>query len=252
MSHYDPKRFWEDRLRSDFTISGTGHAGFSRRYNGYMYTLKKRALGRALSGLDMAVSGKRVLDIGCGTGFFVDYYLKSGAAAVTGIDITDVSVGSLKKAFPPAEFYRADISAPGVLPGETFDIINAFDVLYHITDDAAFRSAISNIAALAAPGAAIFITDATRPDLACGEHVRYRSGDTYRTELEKSGIRIKKTIGIMCLMGKGADRFVNGPVARRVAAWLIETFAWLGYIIDSIYCPRSRSTFSLMVCMKEG
>lgn len=250
MSRYDAKRFWEGRLKADFTISGTGHAGFSRRYNAYMYALKRRALDKGLADLRMKAHGKRVLDVGCGTGFFVDYYLKAGARAVTGIDITDVSVSSLGETFPSAEFYKADISGAGILRGETFDIINVFDVLYHIIDDAAFASAIANIGRLAAPGAAIFITDATRPDLASGEHVRYRSESDYARELEKAGIAVRKVRSVMHLMGRGADRFARGAAARRLAAWLIETFAWLEYMADRVYCPRSGSTLSLIECRK--
>jgi len=95
-----------------------------------------------------------ILDVGCGTGFFVDFYFKRGAKEITGIDITKTSISMLKEKYPAYNFYVADISDLNypVKLKEKFDIINAFDVLYHITDDSKFEMAMHNISSLCAGG----------------------------------------------------------------------------------------------------
>ena len=59
----------------------------------------------ALTGLN----NRRVLDIGCGTGFWTDYYVSRGAH-YTGLDIAQVSVDKLQARYPEQRFARADVS----------------------------------------------------------------------------------------------------------------------------------------------
>src|ERR1043166_8271428 len=99
-------------------------------------------------------AGREVLDVGSGTGFYVDRWLRLGAR-VTGLDLTEIAVAELSRAFPAARFLRADIGASldGVplAPG-WFDAVSAFDVLFHIVDDAQYARAFENIPSLLRPG----------------------------------------------------------------------------------------------------
>lgn len=94
--NYDPKAFWEQRLGEHFDLVGTGETGLSLEYNRACYQLRVVQLDRALSEQRVELSARRVLDVGCGTGFFTDFYLRRGAQ-VTGIDITNASVERLRK-----------------------------------------------------------------------------------------------------------------------------------------------------------
>src|SRR5258706_15614747 len=95
---YDPKGFWEQRLGEHFDLVGTGETGLSLAYNRACYALRARQLERALGRADVTLGGRRVLDVGCGTGFFTDFYLRRGAL-VTGLDITTASVERLRRRF---------------------------------------------------------------------------------------------------------------------------------------------------------
>lgn len=248
---YDAGSYWEKRFASDLTISQTGHAGFSARYNGYMYALKRLALERAIRRNGVVIKGRSVIDIGCGSGFFLDLYARKGAGHLAGIDITEKSVNAMRERYPAGSFFRMDASGSREPLDRPFDIVNAFDVLYHIIDDAAFSQAVANIGMWSDAGSWIFITDALDPSRSGAAHVRYRSRDAYLAELGRSGIEVVETAPVFNLMGRAASPEIKNAVLKRAAARAIEMFAWAGYIADRIYCPPARATMRLMVCRKK-
>lgn len=71
------------------------------------------------------LEGKRVLDVGCGAGFFSILLAREGAQ-VTGIDLTDEMVENARtlasEAGAPCEFFRMDAENPD-FPPESFDLI---------------------------------------------------------------------------------------------------------------------------------
>lgn len=248
---YKPKEYWEDRLRKNFSLLGTGHSGFSWRYNCSMYKLKAKKLKLALYSHAINVKGARVLDIGSGTGFFVEYYLNNGARSVVGVDITEVSVELLSKKFPGQHFYRLDITKGQYLITDKFDIINVFDVLYHIVDDGEFKSAIKNIAILARPGAWMFITDSLRPELCRVQHVRYRSLEYYRNILQDEGMEIVDVIAVLNLLGRPPVYCLYNTILEKILSRLTELTCFFAYWADSLYCPLDSAIMKLLICRKK-
>ncbi|MEX0281185.1 MAG: methyltransferase domain-containing protein [Arenibacterium sp.] len=101
-------------------------------------------VGRVLDGVDL--KGKRVLDIGCGSGAIAvlmasDY----GAAHVTGIDVEDpVCEAALARVAKAGLEDRVEIKkvAPGPMPlsDESFDVVFSKDSIIHIPDKAAMAA----------------------------------------------------------------------------------------------------------------
>ena len=148
MSQYKPREYWEKRLRSRFTLKGVGNIIFDANYNEYLYKLQLGALKKAIAKHEIRLPGAKVLDVGCGTGFFSKFYI-DGLSEVTGIDITEFSIQSLREMMPDGRFVTLDISSDNlydqIVEGERFDIINVFNVLYHIVDDDKLRNAVENL-----------------------------------------------------------------------------------------------------------
>jgi SAM-dependent methyltransferase len=184
---YRPREFWEQRLAGQFDLRGTGETGLSLAYNRACYQLRREVLSRALREQAFDPQGRTVLDVGCGTGFFTAYYLERGAR-VTGIDIAPTSVTTLSQRHPQARFILADV---GEQPVEgRYDLVNAFDVLYHITDDARWETAVTNLAAAVEGGGLLLVSDAFSDLGEVASHNRMRPLERYRALLEAAGMRL--------------------------------------------------------------
>ncbi|MEO5987632.1 MAG: class I SAM-dependent methyltransferase [Candidatus Eisenbacteria bacterium] len=153
---YKPQEFWDQRLSDQFDLRGTGETGLSLAYNEACYALRREVLDRALREVRFDPRSHRILDVGCGSGFWADYYLQRGAL-YTGMDISSVSIDRLSKRYPQSRFIHSDVSE--VALEEHYDAVNAFDVLYHITDDARWETAVRNLASGVTPGGLFLVTD---------------------------------------------------------------------------------------------
>jgi SAM-dependent methyltransferase len=188
---YDPRDYWSQRLAGRFNLRGVGHLGFSEAYNAWMYRRKGECLEAVVT--EPQLRGARVLDVGCGTGFFVRWYDGRGAA-VHGIDITDVSVERLRGDFPRHRFDVADIGSRDFAQAGTCDIVNIWDVLYHIVDDRRFATALENLASAVAPGGRLILTDqlAGAADVQVASHVKFRCLATYQARLPALGLQLQR------------------------------------------------------------
>lgn len=147
MSPFNADAYWENRLRARYDERGVGDIGMSLAYNSYLYAVRRRVFRRCVKRLPLQPSATRVLDVGSGTGVYVDEWKKWGAAEVTGLDITETAVERLRESFPGTRFFKADIGEPGEIDKArgAYDVVSAFDVLFHIVDDERYRSALGNI-----------------------------------------------------------------------------------------------------------
>jgi ubiquinone/menaquinone biosynthesis C-methylase UbiE len=82
--------------------------------------------------------GKRVLDTGCGTGYG-SAELAQSAVEVTGVDIAADAIEYARANYPIAGLRFLEASCTAVpFPAESFDLVVAFEVIEHLTDQRAF------------------------------------------------------------------------------------------------------------------
>jgi SAM-dependent methyltransferase len=190
MPTYEPARYWSERLKRDFNLTGVGHVAFSPAYNRWPYRRKQEALATALTGMP---AGVPALDIGSGVGWVVGQ-LRDYGLAVDGCDITEIAVERLTIRFPNSAFFQLNLGAE-LIPRDDASLwlVTMLDVAYHITDDDLWRTGIRDIARVLKPGGRLVITDrlATEP-IQASDHVRFRSKREWATVADNLGLRLNR------------------------------------------------------------
>ncbi|HEU5218917.1 MAG TPA: class I SAM-dependent methyltransferase [Gemmatimonadales bacterium] len=270
---FDNKHYWEARLREHYSLAGVGYLRLGRRFNEWMYRVRGKVFDRIVAQLaekgEPATAngwaGAAILDVGAGTGFYVDRWKRLGAR-VTGLDLTDVAVDELTRCFPGSRFVRADIGGPlesVPLRAGSFDAVSAFDVLFHIVDDAAYGRAFRNIAALLKPGGWFLWSDNfLRAPTERVTHQASRPLAESSRLVEEAGLEVVTRVPMFVLMNYPADtrsRLARWAWTAMVApAVLGEPLGWaLGaalYPLERALVRRKRESPSteLMVCRKRG
>src|SRR5215217_7388946 len=108
MSGFDARAYWERRLSEQFTLDGVGYAGLGRSFNAWMYRVRRRVFLQTVKPLLNDPAATDVLDIGSGTGFYVDRWHELGVRSLTGSDLTDTAMARLTDRYPGDRFVRFD------------------------------------------------------------------------------------------------------------------------------------------------
>ena len=250
MSH-SAKLYWEERLKTRLSVAGTGHCGFSKRYNQFMYRRKREVLESVFRRYSIKVQYSDVLDVGSGAGFFVGLYFAKRARSIVGLDIAPVSVRYLREKFPSCSFFELDIGTEPLPTDKQFDIINAFDILYHIVQDDEFKNALKSMGKHMRPGGRMFITDALAPALIKTIHVHYRTAEEYRGLLAQCGIRIVEIVPIFHFLSADVPYCIQTGFIRNIFGTVVDLLAPVWYAADTLYCPIKRSRMNLLICEKK-
>ena len=159
MTRFDPQAYWSDRLERTYTLGGVGWLGLGEPFNRWAYRVRRRVFLRTARAAITNLATAQVLDVGSGTGFYIERWHELGAQAVCGADLTPVAVERLGQRFPRDRFVQFDLTAenPG-LDGE-FDAISCMDVLFHVVDDRGYQRAIETLHRLLRPGGALIFSE---------------------------------------------------------------------------------------------
>ncbi len=208
MEKYVPEKYWEDVLSKDFSLSGVGFQILGKNYNQWLYRARKRIMEWFLRKHPLNIEEASILDMGCGTGFYVEFWKNKGAKHITGIDLTQKSVNELSKKFSYYSFFKGDIGDSKLNVNKKFDLVTAFDILFHIVDEDRFNNAIHNISLLAKSGSIILISDNfLRRPRPTDFNQAHRTYEQYERVLSDNKIEILELKPIFYLM--------NGPIDIR-------------------------------------
>jgi SAM-dependent methyltransferase len=253
MKDFSPAAYWESRLAATWNLHGVGYRGLGEPYNEWMYRLQTAVFSREVAPLRRDWSRAKVIDIGSGTGHYVNLWRSLGAESVVATDLTNVAVGNLRRRFPGITAHVADIG--GDLPGELLaspcDVVSAFAVLFHIVDDRRYARAFENVYRLLKPGGLFVLSE------------NFLHGATLRSEAfvsrtlaeieaiaASSGFRIIKRVPLFVLMNAPVD--TSGVLAQRVwaaATYPVRRVKALGAVAGALLYPVD---FALTKVLREG
>lgn len=128
-----------------------------------------------------SLSGKRILDLGAGTGRNSDHFLQGGASVVA----VDVSLGMLRVlgrktgAEKPIHLLRCDATSLPFRDG-SFDGVAFIAALHHLPDHKGRRRALGEVERVTAHGGVVLITVWAPPELPKGAKILASCGGTDR------------------------------------------------------------------------
>lgn len=177
------------------------------------------------------LEGKRVLDLGCGSGERCVDYLKRGAAKVTGIDISDKMLAAAKSenSDPDITYLKLPMEDLGSLEGE-FDVVISSLALHYVED---FQGVVENVYRLLSDGG-IFLFSQEHPLATCF------SGKGDRWTRDENGRKIHANIADYCVEKKNVHTwFVDGiQIYHRMFSTIINMLADTGFRILKVDEPH--------------
>lgn len=245
-----PRGYWEQRLSAEYSLGGVGYIGLGEGFNRWGYRARRRVFLRTMR--RFVAAGSRVLDLGSGTGFYLDRWRELGAGSIVGSDITDVAVGELARRHPHVEVTRFDAGDETVpWAEESFDAISAMDVLFHVVDDERFRRALQNAARLLRPSGVLVFSDLfVHGEPWRAPHQAIRSLEQILSAVEAAGLEVELRRPMLVLLNAPVDtgsRVLRaGWTALRMAALRGEL---LGNAAGAIAYPFE---LALAAALREG
>lgn len=243
-----------------------GESATVNRFTDYAQRLgMKRALGVVSSALG-SLSGRDVLDLGCGRGRWCLEYANRGAR-VTGVDISPDAIRMLAIQMPDHRFICSDL-AQLELPAASFDLANSVTVLQHLPGRSQ-EAAVAAVVRCLRPGG-FFVALENTADFEAG-HVFPRSARDWIKLVETAGMtkvssrgcnfqpllawahRLRSSASVADRREVGERNLSNGGayrIARRVA---LAGIAAASFPVEWL-CDRwaiARPTHEIMVFRKR-
>jgi len=202
------------------------HSRFVRADNLELFDRHRREiLRREAEAVKQLVAGGNLLDIGCGTGVFFDYF-PLDSWQLFGVDTAALGVQQSRKN-PGARVFQGSL-AEAQFPSHFFDVVTVLDTLYYtphpraelrevrriLKEDGLLAVEIPGLTYtfLRAKGPLCWLLDGRpSPGLANSQHLYHFSPATIRRLLESAGFRLVRMIPEQAsLAGGSARRLLNG------------------------------------------
>lgn len=256
--------YWERRLGEHDGLKGVGWLGLGESFNRWMYRVRARAFAWAVrEAAGDRIASLDVLDVGSGTGFYLDRWRRLGAGSVTGSDLTRVAVERLRTRYPRVPVAQLDLTSEGPLPVRgPFGAISAMDVLFHIVEEDAYHRALANLASLLSEGGLLILSE----NLLSGSTVQgnqqvSRTGAQITAAMEEVRLEPLRVRPMFCLMNTPVDS--SSPLLAgwwRLLSTGVSAHDAVGWVAGAVLFPlelalirtvRRGPSTKLVVCRKR-
>lgn len=203
MAGFSPRAYWEERLERNEGLRGVGHIVLGLPFNRWMYRVRRNVFNRTVRRRLDGFPPGAVLDVGSGTGFYLDRWQELGARRIVGSDITDTAVERLRVSHPGIDTFRMDICDGDPRLDGSFDAVSCMDVLFHVLDDARFAAALQNLRKALRQGGVLFLSDNfPKQPVPRERHFATRCLDEYTEALHAARFSIETRVPIFHLMNQ--------------------------------------------------
>lgn len=179
----DPQSYWNTRHREHRdSLLGPGCIQLDEAANQDDYAAKWDRVRVVLEG-ELRRGAMRLLDAGCGPGWFTSRAATLGFAEVDGADFSSEAAEIAQRNAPASRFQVAALDA--ITSAEPYGVVMCIDVLFHVVDDAIWTRSVRNLAALTSTDGALVIQESLNETGAPppAQHVHFRSLAAYREAL---------------------------------------------------------------------
>ena len=242
------QEFWDRRIRQNPNAMGVGCANVGLQYNQWLYRIRSHRFDRISQKLPFDLQHAQILDVGSGTGFYIGKWLSKGVNNLHGLDFSQTAIDLLETQYPDCEFHLADISAAELpLPFDCYDIITAFDVLFHQVDDQQYLATLKNLARLLKPGGVLVLSENfVHKERPRGGNYHYsRTLKSIETLLQQAGLELESRRPMFVLMNAPDDaRGKLAPAWWRMVQRILRQGEWAGWLLGAgLYWPERVLTF---------
>lgn len=145
-----------DRARAAYRARAGEEHPYHWENPGYVFFMQsvERALLRALAAARVPLAGARVLDVGCGTGYYLHRLREYGAGECHGVDLLEERVAAGRERYPALELQVGNAAELPFADGE-FDLVTQFTCLSSILDDDVRLAAAQEMRRVGAGGAVL-------------------------------------------------------------------------------------------------
>jgi SAM-dependent methyltransferase len=158
MTETNARDYWESLHKRSYGLTSVGYIGVGRPFNAWMYRVRRRVFQGTVKAF-ITEQDPEILDIGSGTGFYLDRWRELGFQRISASDVSEVAVERLRERYPSLEIAQLDIGEESVGPSRQFDVVSIVDVLFHITSDRSYERALVNLAELVRPGGILVLSE---------------------------------------------------------------------------------------------
>jgi SAM-dependent methyltransferase len=159
MTETNAKDYWESLHSKSYGLTSVGYIGVGRPFNTWMYRVRRRVFRNTVRAF-IPGHDPEILDVGSGTGFYLDRWWELGFRRISGSDVSEMAVERLRNQYPSLDIADLDIGEESAgLIQRQFDVVSIMDVLFHITSDRSYEQAFANLAALVRPGGILVLSE---------------------------------------------------------------------------------------------
>lgn len=171
-------RYWDTRHAEVDEWRSGGNISYDSGTNAMIYSVRLVRLVEALGSVTSEAAPLRVLDAGCGRGFFARSMSAFGHL-VDGIDASPNAIMHCQEQEGDRERYAVSTLSEWV-PSYLYDVVFSIDVLFHIMDDDEWRASVTNLAGLVRLGGRLLLADhSAEEDRVWSSYQKTRSRSRY-------------------------------------------------------------------------